>query len=115
MADAMDSKSIDRKVVGVRLSPRAQTNYKINMIIFTKHAKNKFKILKRHKFLITEKQAVKTVENPDLVDKSRLPLLIAQRKIDRNHVLRVVYKQEFDVIKIITFYPGRIKQYEKQK
>ncbi len=84
------------------------------MIIFTKHARNKFEILKRHKFLIVEKQVVKTLENPDLVDKSRLPLLIAQRKIDRNHVLRVVYKQEFDVIKVITFYPGRIKQYDEK-
>lgn len=83
------------------------------MIIFTKHAINKFEILKRHKFLITEKQVLKTVEWPDLIDKSRSPLLIAQRKIDRGHVLRVVYKQEFGIIKIITFYPGRKEQYEK--
>jgi len=39
--------------------------------------------------------------------------LIAQRKIDRDYVLRVVYKQEFGIIKVITFYPGRRKQYEK--
>ncbi len=85
------------------------------MIILTKHAKDKFKILKRHKFLITEKQVLKTIEGPDLIDKSRLPLLIAQRKIDKNYVLRVVYKQESGTIKVITFYPGRIKQYEKEK
>ena len=83
------------------------------MIIFTKHAKNKFKILKRHKFFVSEKQVIKTVESPDLIDKSRLPLLIAQRKIDKTHVLRVVYKKEFGIIKIITFYPGRKKQYDK--
>lgn len=83
------------------------------MIIFTKHAKDKFEILKRHKFLITENQVLKTIESPDLIDKSRPSLLIAQLKIDKSHVLRVVYKQEFGVIKIITFYPGRIKQYEK--
>ncbi|MEK7574318.1 MAG: DUF4258 domain-containing protein [Patescibacteria group bacterium] len=85
------------------------------MIIFTKHARNKFEILKRHKFLITEKQVLKTIEKSDLIDNSHLPLLIAQRKIDKVHVLRVVYKKEFGVIKIITFYPGRRKQYEKQK
>ncbi|MDO8436358.1 MAG: DUF4258 domain-containing protein [bacterium] len=85
------------------------------MIVFTKHAKDKFEVLKRHKFLITEKQVLKTIERPDLIDKSRLPLLIAQRKIDGSHILRVVYKKEFGVIKIITFYPGRKKQYEKQK
>lgn len=83
------------------------------MIIFTKHAKNKFEILKRHKFLITEKQVLKTIERPDLIDRSRPPLLIAQLKIDKSHVLRVVYKQEFGIIKIITFYPARKKQYEK--
>ncbi|PIY90721.1 MAG: DUF4258 domain-containing protein [Candidatus Nealsonbacteria bacterium CG_4_10_14_0_8_um_filter_35_10] len=84
------------------------------MIIFTTHAKNKFEILKRHKFLITEKQILKTIENPDLIDYSRSPLLIAQGKIDKRHVLRVVYKKENGIIKIITFYPGRKKQYEKK-
>lgn len=87
----------------------------INMIIFTRHAKDKFEILKRHKFLITEKQVIETVEKPDLIDESRLPLLIAQRKIDRNYVLRVAYKREFGIIKVITFYPGRIKQYNEKK
>ena len=61
------------------------------MIIFTKHSKNKFRILKKHKFFITEKQVLKTIETPDLIDNSHLPLIIAQRKIDRDHVLRVVY------------------------
>ena len=85
------------------------------MIIFTKHAENKFEVLIRHKFLISRNQIVNTIESPDLIDKSRYPLLIAQRKIDKDYVLRVVYKQDFDVVKVITFYPGRKKQYEKQK
>jgi len=85
------------------------------IIYFTKHAKDKFEILKRHNFLISKKQVIKTIESPDLIDKSRLPLLIAQRKIDKTHVIRVVYKKEFDTIKIITFYPGRKIQYGKEK
>ncbi len=85
------------------------------MIIFTRHARNKFEILKRHKFLVPEKQIFKTIEEPDLIDKSRLPILIAQRKIDKTYVLRVVYKKENGIIKVITFYPGGRKQYEKQK
>jgi len=84
------------------------------MIVFTKHAKDKFKILEKHKFLTTEKQVLETIEKPDLIDKSRPPLLIAQRKIDKRHVLRVVYKKANGVIKIITFYPGRKEQYEKK-
>lgn len=68
------------------------------MIIFTKHAREKFAILKKHKFIISEKQVLETLRNPDLIDKSRFPLFIAQRKIDINHVLRVVYKQEGETI-----------------
>ena len=81
------------------------------MIVFTRHANEKFKILKLHKFAISKAQVVSTINNPDLVDSSRLPLLIAQCKIDKVHVLRVVYKREQGGIKIITFYPGRVKQY----
>ena len=86
------------------------------MIIFTKHAEYKFLILKKHKFSISKKQVLDTVGNPDLIDQSRSPLLIAQQKIDRDHVLRVVYKQENErkILKIITFYPGRRKDYEKK-
>ncbi len=83
------------------------------MIYFTKHAREKFNVLKRHKFEISKEQVEFTVIDPDLIDRSRIPLLIAQRKIDKSHVLRVVYKKEGrGIIKIITFYPGRIKQYE---
>jgi hypothetical protein len=81
------------------------------MVVFTKHATEKFKVLKRHKFVTSRQQVLDTVNNPDIVDYSRLPLLIAQKKIDKTHVLRVVYKQELGNKKIITFYPGRVKQY----
>ena len=64
------------------------------MIYFTKHAKEKFEILKDHKFIITKNQVIKTIDNPDLIDYSKRPLLIAQRKISPTHVLRVVYKKE---------------------
>lgn len=83
------------------------------MIYFTKHSREKFQILKRHKFQVSRQQVEQAVKNPDLIDKSRLPLFIAQKKIDKSHVLRVVYKKETNgLIKIITFYPGRIKQYD---
>jgi hypothetical protein len=81
------------------------------MIIFTKHAEEKFKVLKRHKFIVTKRRVLVIIKNPNTIDYSRLPLLIAQGKIDKNHVLRVVYKHEANNIKVITFYPGRTKQY----
>ena len=84
------------------------------MIIFTKHALNKFALLKRHKVLVPKKVVLKAVTKPDLIDHSRSPLLIGQIQFDKNHVLRVVYKRENGNIKVITFYPGRKTQYEKK-
>lgn len=83
------------------------------MIYFTKHARDKFEILKDHKFIITESQVIETVNNPDLIDYSKNPLLIAQKEISQTHVLRVVYKKESNNKIIITFYPGMRKQYGK--
>ena len=82
-------------------------------IIFTKHAYQKFDILRRHTVVISEVAVRTTIEQPERLDYSRVPLIIAQRAIDNTHVLRVVYKQEFGVITVITFYPGRKKDYEK--
>ncbi len=84
------------------------------MVIFTKHALDKFVVLKRHKFSISKKQVLKAATKPELIDHSRAPLLIGQTPIDTTHVLRVVYKRENGNIKIITFYPGRKRQYDKR-
>ena len=84
----------------------------MRVFIFTKHALEKFIILKKHKFCITRKQVIITLEKPDLIDFSRFPLFIAQKKIDDKHVLRVVFKKEQYQIKIITFYPGRVRKYK---
>lgn len=84
------------------------------MIYFTKHALDKFKFLERHGFKVLRDQVIKTINSPEIIDLSRLPLLIAQRKFDSDHVLRVVYKKEKGVIKVITFYPGKVKRYEEK-
>ena len=85
------------------------------MIHFTKHALEKFAILKKHGFIVDRNFVAKTVIEPDMIDYSRSPLKIAQRILDRNHVLRVVYKIDSNVIVVITFYPGRKSQYENEK
>ena len=82
------------------------------MIYFTQHAEEKFKILRFHQCEISKEMVVETINNPNLIDRSRIPLLIAQKKINTFHVLRVVYKEENSIKIIITFYPGRRKQYE---
>ncbi|OGZ01466.1 MAG: hypothetical protein A2946_00950 [Candidatus Liptonbacteria bacterium RIFCSPLOWO2_01_FULL_53_13] len=84
-------------------------------IVFTKHAQEKFGILRRHGFRISERKVRKTMEMPEYIDRSRAPLLIAQAEFDSTRVVRVVYKEEFGVKKIITFYPGRKQQYGKRQ
>ncbi|OGZ56140.1 MAG: hypothetical protein A3H64_03095 [Candidatus Ryanbacteria bacterium RIFCSPLOWO2_02_FULL_45_11c] len=83
-------------------------------IRFTKHADEKFVTLARHGVRISRKKVITTVQDPDLIDHSHTPLFIAQGILDKAHVLRVVYKKEQQIIKIITFYPGRKSQYEKR-
>lgn len=83
-------------------------------ITFTKHALAKFDVLARHNFPVNKDDVIGAVEQPNLIDESRLPLLIAQKSIDAEHVLRVVYKQEENIRVIITFYPGRKSQYESR-
>jgi len=83
------------------------------MIHFTHHAEDKFKILNQHGVVINKSKVIETVLNPETIDKiSRFPLIIAQSKLDNTHVVRVIYKQEGNLKTIITFYPGRTKQYD---
>ena len=84
------------------------------MIHFTRHAEDKFEILRKHGLKISKRLITDSINTPDVIDKSRLPLLIAQKSLDRDHVLRVVYKIENNIKIVITFYPGRIKQYGKR-
>lgn len=83
------------------------------MIHFTKHALEKFAILKRHGITIPKSSVAAAIINPETVDYSRRPLKIAQRSFDKTRVLRVVYKEMGDDKIVITFYPGRKKQYGK--
>lgn len=60
------------------------------MIHFTRHAREKFKILEQHGFNISRNDVARAVT-----------------------VLRVVFREEDDRKIIITFYPGRKMQYER--
>lgn len=83
-------------------------------IRFTKHALEKFAVLRMHGVRVSKSQVLAAIRKPSRVDYDRLPLLIAQADFDKRRVLRVVYKAEAQSIKIITFYPGRKTQYEKE-
>lgn len=82
-------------------------------IRFTKHVLAKFSVLRRHGVRISRFEVIATVRAPKIIDYRRLPLFIAQKSLDAQRVLRVVYKIERKTVIIITFYPGRKSQYEK--
>ena len=85
-------------------------------IIFTKHAEKKFGVLREHKCVFAREQVIEVLHKPDSTDVfSRAPLYVAQKGLDKRRVLRVVYRKEENHIIVITFYPGRRKQYEKNK
>ncbi len=81
-------------------------------IIFTNHAKVKFKILEKHGFKVNEKQITNIIENPELKKKGRKDRLIVQSTVDDAHVIRVICEIDGNDIKVITFYPARRERYE---
>lgn len=71
------------------------------MLYFTKYAEAKFDILNKHKVFFTREQIEDAVSAPDKIGKKG-KLMMAQKED-----IKVVYKKEEGVLKIITFYPIR--------
>lgn len=88
-------------------------------IVFTKHAAiDKFAMLKKHKFKIrvTKRLIREIIRNPDHEERTYgPPQFIASKTIDSRHVLRIVYRQEDDIILVITYYPAEKGRYYEDK
>jgi hypothetical protein len=69
------------------------------MLYFTKYAESKFDILNKYKVFFTKEQIEDTIASPQKSFKKRK--CVAAQKDG----LKVLYKKEGDIIKIITFYP----------
>lgn len=81
-------------------------------ILFTKHADKKVKDLKVLGVPITKNQILTVLKNPIQTDtQSDAPNSIAIGNFDTNHVLRVVYRNEGAILRVITFYPARKGRY----
>lgn len=83
-------------------------------VAYTRHARQKFEVLKRHGLEITAAEVELTVLSPEKVESYSEGRFIAQRGITDRHVLRVVYREEGGTRVVITFYPGRRDRYESQ-
>ena len=84
----------------------------MSAVDFTRHATDKFDVLKRRGFVVAVDQVEQAVLHPDKVIPQPGGRFIAQKRITEHHVLRVVYRQEGDTSVVITFYPGRRERYE---
>jgi uncharacterized DUF497 family protein len=82
-------------------------------IVFSLHSINKIQILSNHQIFVDEKLITKIITKPDRIEKGYKNRLVAQGVLDDKHVLRIVYEESNDEIKIITIYPGRRSRYEK--
>lgn len=82
-------------------------------IRFSDHAQLKMEVLARHAITIDADFVIETVRSPDKLETSEVDKLVAQKRLDENLVLRVVYREFSAFILIITLYPGRRSRYEK--
>jgi hypothetical protein len=80
--------------------------------VYGDHAKDKFALLRRHGFVVSRKQVTEIVQKPEKIEAGYKGRKVAQRSVSERHVLRVVYEDEPEEIKIVTFYPGRKSRYE---
>jgi len=81
-------------------------------IHYTHHAHEKFTLLARYGFPVTEQQVEDTIRYPALVVEQSGGKLIAQSAISEEHLLRVIYRTDGKVATVITFYPAHRRRYE---
>jgi len=79
------------------------------MIYFTRYANTKLDLLNKHNFLITKEMILRVLEHPESVYQSKFSsYYISEGNLDATHILKVVFKKEDGVIKVITFYPTKL-------
>jgi hypothetical protein len=82
----------------------------VSKVKFTKHAVEKFEVLKGYGFEIDEHQVIDVVLNPFRLEK-RDKQFFAIKPINSEHALRVVYEIRKGFLVVITFYPIRRERY----
>lgn len=82
-------------------------------IRFSEHSQLKIELLANHGITIEPEFIISTVRSPDQLERGEEDKQIAQKRLDKTRVLRVVYREFNAFILIITLYPGRRSRYEK--
>ena len=81
-------------------------------IIFSGHAERKLVVLNRHRFSVSKNTIISAIESPDKIESGYKGRSIAQKIIDEGHLIRIIYEDLPEVVRVITFYPGRRERYE---
>lgn len=81
-------------------------------IIYTKHAQEKFKPLRKLGWRFTKKKVNNTIRRPVWNGFSRFGQETAMSLLDKEHILRVIFDRDDDIINVITFHPARRGTYE---
>ena len=82
-------------------------------IRFSQHAELKLEVLGRHGMTISPGFVIATIRSPDRCESEEGGNMIAQKLLDENRVLRVVYREFNAFLLVITLYPGKRSRYEK--
>lgn len=82
-------------------------------IRFSDHSLFKIEILKKHGVIIEKSFVKEVILSPDKTEEGYKGRIIAQKRLDKTHILRVVYESYPEEIAVITLYPVRRKRYEK--
>jgi len=77
---------------------------------FSRHAVEKFEVVKRYGFEVGEHQVVDVVLHPERLEKKDKQYF-AVKLMDPKHALRVVYEKRKGFLVVITFYPVRRERY----
>ena len=86
----------------------------MNKIIFSKHSLEKIRILNEHGFQTNKKAVVDIMKNPDTIISGYKGRKIAQKIINSEYIIRVIFMEHVDSRRIITVYPAKRRRYENQ-
>ena len=81
-------------------------------IIYTKHAEEKFLVLRKEGWHKTKTKIRQIIKNPIWKGSTRYDQETAIGLVDERHILRIVLDRQGDIIKVITFHIGRRGKYE---
>lgn len=83
-------------------------------IVFTKHALRKFKTHEAAGWKFSKKDIKETIKSPYFSETNvERGVSLVLKKWDTDHDLRVIYRQDNDIITVITFYPTEKGRYVK--